>query len=263
MLNEDDIRASMRPESALRIGVVDVLDEVHSTNDYLLMHPSTEIHGRIVLAERQVAGRGRRGRAWCSPRGNIFMSVGWRFESSSDSTDLLSLVAGICVCRALARLGLRGHGLKWPNDILVSGAKLAGILVDLKRRASGHCAVIGIGINVNLGDDLAVEMDQVPTDLASHPGVQANDRNIIVATVADELVAVLGAGAEALADFLHGHWTDWDVLHGKNIRVEHNHDMFDGRAAGITPGGALIVELESDPGDTRTFTSGEVSVRSA
>ena len=262
-LDEEAIRGSMRPESALRFGVIEVLDDVHSTNDYLLMHPFADIHGRVVLAERQAAGRGRRGRAWRSPRGNIFMSLGWRFDSSGEPLDTLSLVVGVCVCRALSRLGLTGHGVKWPNDVQVNGEKLAGILVDLKRRKSGICAVIGIGINVNLRHDLAAEIDQPPTDLASHPGVGTDDRNTIIAAVADELVAVLGEGALSLTDFLHEHWSDWDVLHKNTIRVEDNGRVFEGVAAGITQNGALRLVCGSGPDDIITFNNGEVSVRRA
>lgn len=260
-LSADTIRAGLGSRAAKQIRAIDVLDNVASTNDFLLEHDFSDIHGRLVVAERQAAGRGRRGRAWRSPRGNIFMSVGWRFDATGPAPEPLSLIMGVCVCRALSSLGLSGHGVKWPNDIQVDGEKLAGILVDLKRRHASSCAVIGVGINVNLRREAAAEIDQPWTDLSSQAGIRFPDRNAVIAKVIDELAAAFEPGSDALAPFLERHWDEWDLLHGKRVRIAHNEISHEGAACGVTPGGALRVEMAE--GVKQTFVSGDVSVRHA
>lgn len=256
----------MRP--ALRQQIkLEILDEVDSTNDALLRVPSHQIHGRAVLAERQTAGKGRRGRRWQSPPGNVYLSVGWHFNAPASSLGALGLVAGVCVCRALERVGLRGHGVKWPNDVQVDGRKLGGILVELRGARAGCQAVIGIGINVKAGEEVA-RIGQPVTDLASQPGLPNVDRNAVVAAVLDELVAVLGEVEAGLAEFLEAEWPRWDALEGRIVRVERGPDVYEGRAGGIAADGALrvgVTAVNDVPVSDRamTFHSGEVSLRRA
>lgn len=266
LLSAGAIEDSLRPEVLGQIKQPEVFTEIPSTNDYLLQLPSSELHGRVVLADRQLAGKGRRGREWQSPDGNIFLSLGWRFNAGAAKLEALSAVAGICTCQALSRIGLAGHGIKWPNDIHVGGAKLAGILVELRSGRNGTSAVIGIGINVNLGPDAARHIDQAWTDLVHVKGLKTTDRNVIVAAVIEELVGALQPGSQGLPEILRERWSGWDLLFGKAIQVDHLGTIQEGEARGITEGGALRVRLSSGPGTTdeiRTFFSGEVSVRRA
>jgi len=266
LLSARAIKESLSPQTRGQIRQVEVLEETSSTNDYLLQLPFSQSHGRLVLAERQSAGKGRRGRAWQSPEGNIFLSLGWRFDTGAARLEALSAVAGICTCRALARIGLVGHGIKWPNDIQVNGEKLAGILVETRSRQTEAMAVIGIGINVDIGPQAAGDIDQPWTDLAHLEGMKTSDQNVIVAAVTEELVEAFQSGSHGLADILAEHWADWDLLFGKAIHVEHQGTIHEGEAHGITPSGALRVRLSPGPGtadEIRTFISAEVSVRRA
>lgn len=266
LLSAGAIEDSLRPDINTQIKPPEVFAELPSTNDYLLQLPSAQLHGQVVLALRQSEGKGRRGRDWQSPEGNIFLSLGWRFNAGPAKLESLSAVAGICTCRALSRIGLEGHGIKWPNDIHVGGAKLAGILVELKSGRHGTSAVIGIGINVNLDPDAAVDIDQAWTDLSHMKGLKTSDRNVIVAAVIEELVEALQSGSQGLPDMLRERWDDWDLLFGKAIHVDHLGTIRSGEARGITQGGALRVRLSQGPGtpdEIGTFFSGEVSVRRA
>ena len=104
--------------------------------------PQTE-SGRVRawLAEHQTAGRGRRGRSWVSSFGeNLYLSVAWRFDLPMGELAGLSIVAGVVVAEALQRLGLEGHTLKWPNDVLVDGRKLSGISASTTSASRSICA---------------------------------------------------------------------------------------------------------------------------
>jgi BirA family biotin operon repressor/biotin-[acetyl-CoA-carboxylase] ligase len=244
------------------LGHIEILGQTDSTNDVLLRLAPAERHARVVLAERQTAGKGRRGRQWQSPGGNIYMSLGWRFDEPAISLGALGLVTAVSVCRALARTGLVGHGIKWPNDIQVSGGKLGGILVELSSRVRSGCdAVIGIGINVGADDPGAGRIDQPWTNLSQSLGRKAVDRNQIVGMVLAELLECLRGGAGAFEGFLAVEWPKWDLLGQREVRIEYGESILDGTAQGIAPGGALRVLLGG--GRTAEFHSGEVSVRRA
>lgn len=200
----DGISPDVRP----LISDVVVLQETRSTNDDLLGLPSRERHGRVVLAERQVAGKGRRGRAWQSPAGNIWMSIGWRFAAAPRMLADLPLVVGVCVCSALARSGLEGQRIKRPNDILVDGAKLCGILVETRSTRSGCDSVTGIGVNVRLPIEAGERIDQPWTDLHRALGDRLPARNTIVAHLLEALLPRF-QDEPGITAFLADEWPRW------------------------------------------------------
>ena len=112
---------------------LELLQETASTNAYAMAQTQDKsrtdrLHGYVCLAEYQSAGRGRRGRSWCSPYGsNIYLTAVAEFESGASALEGLSLVVGIALVRALRLCGVESAQLKWPNDVLVQGKKLAGI----------------------------------------------------------------------------------------------------------------------------------------
>jgi BirA family biotin operon repressor/biotin-[acetyl-CoA-carboxylase] ligase len=136
---------------------LDVRGAVASTSTALL---EAAAHGaptgRVIVAELQTAGRGRLGRPWLSGIGaSLTFSLLWRFERGAGWLGGLSLAVGIAVARVLRREGARDVGLKWPNDVLWHGCKLAGILIELHGEAMGpSAAVIGIGLNIRLPEHL-------------------------------------------------------------------------------------------------------------
>lgn len=213
------------------------------------------------LAERQLAGRGRRGRAWQSPLGsNIYLSLCLSFELGAAALEGLSLVVGLGVLDVLRRAGLDERaGLKWPNDLWVDGRKLAGILIELAGDMDGRCqVVIGVGINlVPLPDSMADEVVQPWTDLASELG-QRPQRNALVADLLATLLASCERFArEGFAPF-RDHWQAVDVLMGRAVLVSSGPNTVAGRCCGVDPRGALLVDVD---GEVQALHGGEVTLR--
>jgi BirA family biotin operon repressor/biotin-[acetyl-CoA-carboxylase] ligase len=213
------------------------------------------------LAEVQRAGRGRRGRDWRMPLGGgLALSMLKRFDRGMAALAGLSLVAGIATCEALADAGVADVGLKWPNDLVAADAKLGGILVELGGDALGPChAVIGIGLNLRLGDAAVAAIDQPCTDLArlcaALPG-----RNVLAAQVLARLVPALERfGRDGFAPFAAS-FAALDVLQGRRVGVTRAGDVggAEGVACGVDARGALRVRF--DDGE-RSIDSGELSVR--
>ncbi len=121
------IAEGVLPSLRARLRKVTVLAETDSTNSELSRLKPAEQHAHAILAERQTSGRGRRERKWHSPAGgNIYLSFAWRFSRGEYPFSTLPLVVAVAVANALKHIGLEGHGVKWPNDILVGGKKMAG-----------------------------------------------------------------------------------------------------------------------------------------
>lgn len=241
---------------AIRVPGVEtrVVQRCASTNAALLAERLA--HPVLLAANVQSAGRGRRGRRWHSPAGSgALFSLALPMRRPAGALGGLSIVAGLATVRALRSLGADEAALKWPNDLLVRGAKLGGILVQTRAQGPGSAAVVGVGINHVSVDGLATRLGR---------GVAALDqllrplpaRNAIISTVARELLAALRAfDAEGFAPFRG----DWDKLHafaGKTLRVR----LADGRvlagvAAGLADDGAL--QLRTRAG-LRTVRNGRV-----
>ncbi len=170
---------------------VRVVQRCTSTND-LLLQERDAARPLLVAAEEQTAGRGRRGRRWQSaPGAGILFSLARRVRRPPRELAALSLVAGVAVTRALRRLGVAQAALKWPNDLVVNGAKLGGILVETRSQAAASHAVIGIGINCRGGEGLELRLRRRVASLDQF--VEIRDRNPIIAGIARALLEALDA----------------------------------------------------------------------
>lgn len=240
-----------------------VLDEVDSTNRYLLAEAGTGVktfHGAVCLAESQPRGRGRRGRQWVTtPYHNLMLSVGWRFECGPGDLSGLSLAAGVAVLRALDSYGVRNAALKWPNDILCQGRKLGGLLLDLQGEASGPSDVVfGLGVNGYLAATDAQRIDQPWIDLATVTG-KTVERNRLAALIVRELFgAIERFTVQGFAAF-RAEWHRHHAHQGKAVRVTQDDQTFRGLAEGVDEHGAL--KLRDSRGYVRVFHSGDVSLR--
>jgi BirA family transcriptional regulator, biotin operon repressor / biotin---[acetyl-CoA-carboxylase] ligase len=236
---------------------------VDSTNSVLLGRPNSPLGAcDVFLAEYQTAGRGRRGRAWLAPPGgSICLSLGWTFREVPREIGALGLAIGVCALRALRDSGLERAALKWPNDILIDGKKLGGILIELRAESAGPAnAVIGIGLNVALGAALLErigEMGVAAIDLVS-AGLEHPSRNALAAALIDQVVlGLLAFEKEGLRPFLE-EWRDADALRGRQIDVHTLEGVARGLARGIDLHGALVIET---PQGVKRFVSGDVTVR--
>jgi len=231
---------------------VRVVERCSSTNDLLLREvPETPL---LIAAEEQTAGRGRRGRRWHSaPGAGITFSLGRRIARPVRELAALSLVAGVAATRALRALGAHQAALKWPNDLVVDGAKLGGILVETR---SSH-AVIGIGINCR--SDATVEA-RVGRRLAYLNS--SVTRNEVIRRIGVALVEAIDQFEKNGLDALRAEWEAMHAYAGQKLRVR----LADGRtlsgtAAGLGADGSL--QLHTRQG-MRSVTSGRVvSARTA
>jgi BirA family biotin operon repressor/biotin-[acetyl-CoA-carboxylase] ligase len=240
---------------------VDVFDEVDSTNTQLLHAPDVA-SGRACLTESQTAGRGRRGRAWvATPCHNILMSISWRFETGPAGLAGLSLAAGVAVLRALEEFGVRDAGLKWPNDILRDGRKLAGLLIDLRGEASGpSLVVLGLGLNVYVAPHDAALIDQPWISLRESLPAPV-DRNHLAGLLVLHLGEMFRVFEQAGFEAFRAEWERHHLYAGKAVRVHAGQEDMFGTVEGIDANGGLRMRVEG--GALRTFHSGDVHLRLA
>jgi BirA family biotin operon repressor/biotin-[acetyl-CoA-carboxylase] ligase len=236
------------------LGQVHVFPECPSTNEWLLEQGGC---GDVCLAEKQTAGRGRRGRVWQSPaQKNIYFSLRWCFERVPAFYGSLSLQVGLAVAGALKEAGLQGHGLKWPNDIYYDGRKLGGILLQTAQPLQQ--VIIGIGLNVNMRGEDVEGIDQPWCSLADILG-QPFDRNRLVSVLLQHLLPALQTFPAADKTRLIKDWQQWDILAGKQVQIHSGSQLFTGLVQGINAQGQLDVLLNS--GVQQYFSSADVSVR--
>jgi BirA family biotin operon repressor/biotin-[acetyl-CoA-carboxylase] ligase len=176
----------------------------------------------------------------------------------------LSLATGVAVVRSIESLNIEGLELKWPNDVLCSGRKLAGILIEIAGDVAGPCeAVIGIGLNVsnNSTDNRAVmdSVEQPWTDLSTQvSGDIPLSRNWLVAEIVRELLDMLTVFASEGFRPFQQRYSDYDALKGKDVCVQLGERRISGQARGIDEKGGLLLYTN---GKVEALTSGDVSVR--
>ena len=259
LLDKDAILSRLDETSRPLCAGMDVHFEIDSTNHYLMQQARTGLKsGYFCLAEQQQQGRGRRGRDWVSPLGgNIYLSFLWRFAEGPAYLGGLSLAVGVAVARALAALGIAEHGLKWPNDVLWQGKKLAGILLEVAGEATGPChAVIGIGLNVNMPDAITASIDQPWVDIKSiQPGL---GRNRIAAELVHQLILVMEQfQRHSLSAFVE-EWRTLDQLANQDVVLHLPERTIKGIARGIDERGMLCLDID---GKLSRYGGGEVSLR--
>ena len=250
------VRAGL-DERAANVFTLALADEIDSSNTQLTTRAAQGApHGLVLAAERQTAGRGRLGRRWQMRLGaGLTFSLLWRFDRGLSGLAGLSLVVGIAIVRALREFGVP-VALKWPNDVLLDGRKLAGILIELSGDALGPAAVvIGIGLNVASPG----EVDQPVANLAD-AGCKVG-RNVLLAALLNQLAQVLSQfDRDGFAAF-RNEWHQLAAFIGQPVRLSFSHgEPADGVAVGVDDSGALLVDGAAG---RRVFHVGEVSLRAA
>lgn len=260
LLDAGAVRDALSGAARADLAGVDLVFETDSTNALALRSPVPDRGTRVFLAERQTAGRGRRGRPWASPlAAHAYLSLSRRFDGGIAALQGLSLAVGVAVADALHALGHRAVGVKWPNDLLADDRKLGGILVEVGGDAAGPMrVVVGVGINVAMPPDAAAAIDQPWIDLATLAGAPVPRHDVIVALL-DALLPMLARfERDGLAPFLPA-WRRHDVLAGRPIRLHEAGTTHDGTALGIADDGAL--RMRTDDGGERRVHAGEASLR--
>jgi len=222
-------------------------DELPSTNDAAKeLAEAGAVHGEVVIAESQTAGRGRRGRTWVSPSGrNLYMSVVLRPHLAPQRAPELTLVASLAACDACRQAGVEA-GIKWPNDVLVEGRKVAGILTELSAESDEvHWVVLGIGVNLNAEDaDFPDELRDVASSLAIERG-QPVPRALFTAALLSTLEQWLDLHAADGFGPIRDAWRARSCTLGREVRVDVEGREITGRAEDIDDTGALLVRTGS------------------
>ena len=235
---------------------LEVLFSTTSTNADAMFSAQQGLDFNVHVAEHQTEGKGRRGKEWRSPLGsNIYFSMLVSFPSGVAALDGLSLAVAVLVVGALRASGYSGFGLKWPNDILLDGKKLAGILLEITGDVAGPCkVVIGIGINTHLSASIRHEIDQPVIDLAEKFS-SPPDRNVIVANLIRALANGVSKFETQGFSAYQAQWQELDLFKGQHVRVGIGRDAVEGLVEGIDHKGALVLRTSSG---IRVICSGEL-----
>mgnify|MGYP002765611193 FL=1 len=216
--------------------------------------------GTLVVADKQESGKGRRGRSWVSPSGTgIFMTLMIKPDINPNNASMLTLVAALAVAKAITSVTGEEAMIKWPNDIVVNGKKVCGILTEMNAQFDyiNHI-VVGIGINVH-NESFPEEISQMASSLMIEAGGKRFHRAQIIAETMSYFEQYYDTFLKT--QDLSALVREYDKLlvnRNKSVRVLDPKEPFDGKAMGITPKGELIVDTWES---RKLVSSGEVSVR--
>ncbi|MBI2891278.1 MAG: biotin--[acetyl-CoA-carboxylase] ligase [Nitrospirae bacterium] len=236
---------------------VEILASTGSTNDVVRERARAgEPEGLVVVADRQTAGRGRLGREWYSPPGvNLYLSFLLRPPLKAGDATCLPFLAALALARAVETVGGVRPGIKWPNDLVHGGKKLAGILIDLETSGESLLhAVVGVGVNVKAQEwpeairHRAASIEELTGRGISRAGLAAA---FLAQAEALYREAVLEGRRGGLAA-----WETYDVLRGETVRVATGDRVIVGTVRGYDGSGAMWIELPD--GEARRVLAGEV-----
>jgi BirA family biotin operon repressor/biotin-[acetyl-CoA-carboxylase] ligase len=238
---------------------IKVVDETGSTNADLLAGVASLQSPVLLIAERQTAGRGRAGRTWLSaPGASLTFSLAWKFALPLHSMVGLPLAVGVALAEALAELGVEVQ-LKWPNDVLHEGGKLAGILIEtasVDADTQSCWAVIGIGINLMLDPEMAA---QIGRPVAHVPQLTGRDRDELMATLLNSLARAAVLFEQEGFDAFAERWNGLHAYTGQPVSIlDQGRVLHEGAAVGVDRSGRFL--LDTSAGRTAVM-AGDVSLR--
>jgi BirA family biotin operon repressor/biotin-[acetyl-CoA-carboxylase] ligase len=213
--------------------------------------------GGVVIAERQTAGRGRLGRAWASPRGGLWMSIACRPRMPAVAAGRLGAAVAIAAAEAVAEAASARTGVRWPNDVILAGRKVGGVLAETEvQGGETTAAVLSLGLNVNLqADQLPEEVRDTATSILCETG-KSTPIEVMAGRVLDRLAAWW---PEALAggDALARRWAELDVLAGRQVMIRAGGTTLTGVGEGIDRNACLLLVTSEG---RRNLTTGEVEM---
>ena len=254
-LDPDKIKANLKTN---RIGKkILVYNSTSSTNDIAAEYAKNkENNGLVIFAEAQTAGRGRTGNKWLTGRADsILCSI--VLTDSKLNSELLSLACAVAVAEAIGKPGTRPAKIKWPNDIILNGKKVAGILLESKSHKNNIAYIIGIGINCHQ------TAESFPADLQTiATSIDIESRSITDRiSLAKRLITSIDhwlETAETSSSKVIKQWRKLSTLLGQRITLSYNKKDFTGHCIGIDPEQGLILQLDS--GGVRMFHAAHTTV---
>lgn len=258
-LDADVILADLAEELRGAISLT-VFDEIDSTNAEILRQIAVGAADiPVAIANGQTLGRGRRGRAWRSPRGeNLYLSVGLTFHGGFAALDGLSLVLGVAVAETLEELGVAEVQLKWPNDIFLPEGKLGGVLVELQGELQEGIVRVVAGIGINVHMNRADDVDQPWSSLIRRCPDRNWKRNELASALIRSLLKSSTVFSEKGFGAFRDAWQSRDLF--KNEYVVARGGEVSGVGCGIDEQGNYLVRSEDG---LVAIRAGEVSLRVA
>ena len=252
------IRDALSPAAAAWVRDLAVHFAIDSTNTRMAEAAhSGSVDGFCWFAELQTAGRGRRGRRWHSHFArDLTVSMGFTLGGSPKDAGALSLAVGLAAADLIERLGVADVALKWPNDVLVGGAKVCGILIELAAQRRPLECVVGIGLNLHVSRDVRAVIDQEVADLRQF-GLTP-DRDVLAAGLVSNVVRFVDEFRRAGFSGMRSAYDAVHICHGRRCRVLQGNGSYEGVVLGVGDNGELRLQ---DPAGERLVNGGEVSLR--
>ena len=255
LLDPDKIKANLKTK---RIGrKILVYNRTSSTNDVAHRYAKNRKNdGLVIFAEEQTAGRGRAGTKWLSSRSDsILCSI--VLTDCKLNSELLSLTCAVAVAEAVGKPAKLEARIKWPNDIILNGKKVAGILLESKTDNGGNTCIIGIGINCHqTKDSFPTELQSIATsiDIESHSIIDRISLAKRLLTSIDHWLEAAAQTSEKVID----QWLNLSVQLGNRVKLIYNGQQFTGNCIGIDPQKGLILQL--DTGGVRMFDAAHTTI---
>ena len=239
---------------------IELLPEVASTNTRAMERASNGApEGTVVIAEVQTGGKGRLGRKWISPKGNLYLSLILRPDIPMHKAPLITLMGAVAVAEAIRKQCALNAAIKWPNDVLISGKKVSGLLTEMSAEQDRvRHIVLGIGVDVNMElGVLSPDIRELTTTLSVEAGEKI-DRNALLREILRDLDHWYQVFLSNPQDVL-SEWKTLNLTLGNRVVVSGAGDTLDGVAQGVDNDGRLIIRL--DDGAIRTVAAGDVTMK--
>jgi BirA family transcriptional regulator, biotin operon repressor / biotin---[acetyl-CoA-carboxylase] ligase len=272
-LQADIIKAAVAESNKVNIDVI-VHQSIDSTNSWSMQQCK---RGKVLpfasFAEQQEQGRGRRGKQWITSKySNIAMSLSWPFAASYSRLQLLPLSVAMAVVETLEEIGLAHVQVKWPNDVLVRGKKIAGILIETQPVNDIDIAVVtGVGLNYRMPADkikawrgkreVFIEITDIERETKKQAMCEKTNRADVAASLLKNIINVVQGYQTQPGYQLERFREQYDYCKGKSVEIIlDNDEILTGLARGVNDDAELIVLID---GEQRTFNSADVSVKTS
>jgi len=241
-------------------GILECRESVDSTNRVALgLAQAGAAEGTVVLADSQTAGRGRLQRGWQSPPGcNLYLSIILRPGVAPQDLAQITLLAGVAMAEALTGLCPEGVSIKWPNDLLIRGRKVCGILTEMRMDGEKPALIVGIGLNVNIGrEDFDPAHRLYATSLKEETG-QEFTRDDLVCLLCEKFGKWYDIFLRDGFEPVRVQWLARSDMVGKTVRVLFRDEVQEGRVTGIDRDGALL--LADGQGNLCRIVAGDATI---
>ena len=222
-----------------------IYNEVKSTNTVARFLSSNNVeNGTVVISEKQTAAKGRSGKSWESPLGGIWLSVILRPHVDHSRIPLITLATGVAVAKSLEKVGIENPEIKWPNDIMINGKKVCGILTEaIAKFNTIETVIVGVGIDANLNlDEFPEDLKDGTTTVEKELGQKRNE-NELIKIFFEEFEKIINIFNEKEYEQILKEWRKYSYTIGKIVEVREPYNKYyDGYVVGIGKEGALIVE---------------------